>query len=195
MAQHHRIRIRLRGCNEFVEKFPGGSPQAAKDLARSRYPEAQYISWQGSARSDAEEAAAAARVAEREAAYKESYRKQHGWVEGGRTIPTPNVTHSSSTSSSSNNNSSSDSSGAGAVGMLLVGGVALYFVLLVAPIIAGVGSAKLADGMLHQRRWYTRLAGLLLVGSMSFGGTVALQQEFMGSSPFLPSETTEEVSR
>ena len=48
--------------------------------------------------------------------------------------------------------------------------------------------------MLHQRRWHTRLAGLLLV-FMSFGGTVALQQEFMGSSPFLPSETTEEVTR
>ena len=53
---HHRINIKLRGCNEFVEKFPGGSPEAAKSIARSRYPDAIRIEWKGTCRSDAEEA-------------------------------------------------------------------------------------------------------------------------------------------
>ena len=70
--------------------------------------------------------------------------------------------------------------------MLLVGGVALYFVLLVTPIIAGVGSAKLADGMLHQRRWYTRLAGLLLVGSMTSVALLPFSRSSWVAARFCP---------
>ena len=50
MAQGHVIRIRLVGVNEFTEKFPGGSVEDAKKLARVRYPEAKAISWVSAAR-------------------------------------------------------------------------------------------------------------------------------------------------
>ena len=43
----HKIRIRLRGVNDFTEIFPGGSVKDAKALARVRYPEAKAIEWKG----------------------------------------------------------------------------------------------------------------------------------------------------
>ena len=52
---YHKIRIRLHGCNEFTEKFPGGSVEDAKKLAKTRYPDAQYITWLGSTQSDEQE--------------------------------------------------------------------------------------------------------------------------------------------
>ena len=56
MAQFHKILIQLPGCNEFTEKFPGGSPSAAKQLAESRYPNARRVEWKGATISDEEQA-------------------------------------------------------------------------------------------------------------------------------------------
>ena len=70
------ILIQIPGCNEFTEKFPGGSPNAAIELAAIRYPNALRIEWKGTCRSDAEESAAAARNARWEQQTQNHYARQ-----------------------------------------------------------------------------------------------------------------------
>ena len=70
---HHKINIKLRGCNEFVEKFPDGSSDAAKSLARSRYPDAIRIEWKGACQSDDEEPRDEQKRREYRASVQETY--------------------------------------------------------------------------------------------------------------------------
>ena len=76
MAQFHKILIQLPGCNEFTEKFPGGSPAAAKQLAESRYPNARRVEWKGSTQSDAEEAATAKFFSDYDKSVQDTYARQ-----------------------------------------------------------------------------------------------------------------------
>lgn len=72
----HKILIQLPGCNEFTEKFPGGSPAAAKELADIRYPNALRIEWKGTCLTDEQENAARAREALWERETQEHYARQ-----------------------------------------------------------------------------------------------------------------------
>lgn len=76
MAQFHKILIQLPGCNEFTEKFPGGSPAAAKELAESRYPNARRVEWKGSTMSDAEQARSDKWFADYEKSVQDTYARQ-----------------------------------------------------------------------------------------------------------------------
>ena len=76
MAQFHKILIQLPGCNEFTEKFPGGSPSAAKQLAESRYPNAKRVEWKGATISDAEQARSDKFFSDYDKSVQETYARQ-----------------------------------------------------------------------------------------------------------------------
>ena len=72
----HKILIQLPGCNEFTEKFPGGSPSDAKLLAEARYPNARRIEWKGTTMSDEEQARSDKFFSDYEKSVQDTYARQ-----------------------------------------------------------------------------------------------------------------------
>lgn len=178
---YHKIRIRLRGCNEFTEKFPGGSVADAKALAKSRYPDAQYISWIGGAVSDEQE--------ERNRQWSIDYKKkvdennERVFGKSGRNVDDFQVDNSESYSTGGGRVSSaaSDIAGMG----LIVGGfvflVILSIIIIFAPVVAFVGTGKMAYGQVRKlniKTVYTILI-TLAISTGAGAGTHRLQQEYM----------------
>ena len=122
MAQFHKILIQLPGCNEFTEKFPGGSPAAAKQLAASRYLNAKRIEWKGSTQSDEEEAATAKFFADYDKSVQDTYARQAAQTaatwEHQRQLDARCATRSVSAPSAS-------SDGGSVVGLAILGAIGL----------------------------------------------------------------------
>ena len=178
------IRIRIPGENEFIEEFRGPTPEAAKDRARIRYPDAAKISWVGGYNAPKEEKQRAVRNVP---------------AAGGNAPAATGYTVSAGNAKREYNED--DEFGWEVVGFLFkwgtisfVGFWALVILYMFSPIIAGVGSAKVADKVLHQTPWHSRLVGLVLVGFVGFTGTSFLQQEYAGSTLFLPEANIEQVA-
>lgn len=189
---YHRIRIRLRGCNEFTEKFQGGSVADAKALARSRYPDAQYISWIGTAQSDEQE--------EKNRQWSIDYKKkvdennERVFGQSGRNAEQSisNVSHSNS-----NISPSSGGGGNGCGTILVVGFVGIAVAVVTLPLIAAVWTGKFTFGKARERGMKMPLTLLLTLLASSGGmfGTVALYDKLAQDSETLPSQSYVEFIR
>ena len=119
----HTILIKLPGCNEFTEKFPGGSPNDAKIIAQGRYPNAQRIEWKGTCRSDAEDAAAAKWQADYNQSVQDTYARQS--AQTATTWQNQRELDARNNASSSTNNSGGGSSTGGLliIGLCVIGAI------------------------------------------------------------------------
>ena len=186
MSQYQRVRIRLRGCNEFTEKFPASSVSDAVNLAKVRYPEAQHISWAGSCRSPEDEA----RSQEFFADYKRKVDENNERVFGvsGRNAdqgPVSGTTHSIYDNGGGGGNVVGNTAGSIAGLGLWAGGFVVIliigFIVLFAPIIAFAGTGKLAYGQVKKLNIKT-IYTIILTLALSTGagvGTFKLQQEYL----------------
>lgn len=122
MAQFHKILIQLPGCNEFTEKFPGGSPSAAKQLAESRYPNARRVEWKGSTQSDAEEAATSKFFSDYDKSVQDTYARQ-----AAQTAATweHQRQHDAQIATRSVRSNSADVDGGSVAGLLILGAIGL----------------------------------------------------------------------
>ena len=184
MSQYQRVRIRLRGCNEFTEKFPASSVSDAVNLAKVRYPEAQHISWAGSCRSPEDEARSQQFFADCKRKTDETNERVFGV--SGRNA---DVGHISGETYSTNSSGGGGGGGGGGGSIadlgLVAGGIVVFFIIgfvvLFAPVIAFYGTSKLAYGQvkkLNIKTVYTILITLAL-STGSGVGTFKLQQEYM----------------
>ena len=179
MAQTMKVRIRLRGGNEFNEKFPATSVSDAVELAWVRYPNAQHISWVGQCKSDRQEEQDRERLREEQRRQKEYEYKgnQFSSVSGSSSV------YSSSSSSSSGRSDLGDDV-AGVAAMLWLGWQFLKvgtFVLF-APAFAAWWSAKAFQNQVEWRLNTKLHMSILLsigIGATSFVGTEMLQKEYM----------------
>lgn len=186
MSQYQKVRIRLRGCNEFQEKFPASSVVDAVNLAKCRYPDAQHISWVGSCRSDEDEAKSEQFFAD----YKRKVDENNERVFGvsGRNAdqgPVSGTTHSIYDNGGGGGNSGGNPVSSIADMGLVVGGFVVIliigFIVMFAPIIAFVGTGKLAYGQVKKLNIKT-IYTIILTLALSTGagvGTFKLQQEYM----------------
>ena len=186
MSQYQKVRIRLRGCNEFQEKFPASSVVDAVNLAKCRYPDAQHISWVGSCRSDEDEAKSEQFFAD----YKRKVDENNERVFGvsGRNAdqgPVSGTTHSIYDNGGGGGNSGGNVAGSIADMGLVVGGFVVMliigFIVMFAPIIAFVGTGKLAYGQVKKLNIKT-IYTIILTLALSTGagaGTFKLQQEYL----------------
>lgn len=186
MSQYQKVRIRLRGCNEFQEKFPASSVVDAVNLAKCRYPDAQHISWVGSCRSDEDEAKSEQFFAD----YKRKVDENNERVFGvsGRNAdqgPVSGTTHSIYDNGGGGGNSGGNPVSSIADMGLVVGGFVVIliigFIVMFAPIIAFVGTGKLAYGQVKKLNIKT-IYTIILTLALSTGagvGTFKLQQEYL----------------
>ena len=186
MSQYQKVRIRLRGCNEFQEKFPASSVVDAVNLAKCRYPDAQHISWVGSCRSDEDEAKSEQFFAD----YKRKVDENNERVFGvsGRNAdqgPVSGTTHSIYDNGGGGGNSGGNPVSSIADMGLVVGGFVVMliigFIVMFAPIIAFVGTGKLAYGQVKKLNIKT-IYTIILTLALSTGagvGTFKLQQEYL----------------
>lgn len=181
---YHNIRIRLRGCNEFTEKFPGGSVEDAKRLAKTRYPDAQYISWVGSTQSDEQEAKNRQWAIE----YKKKVDENNERVFGQSGQQPQSVSYSSS---SSNVEYDNDTDGNGLGFTLVAGFFGLVIIIVILPLIAAGWTGKFAFGKARERGMKMPLTLLLtlLASSGSLFGTVAIYDKLGQESEQLPSQS------
>ena len=185
MSQYQKVRIRLRGCNEFQEKFPASSVVDAVNLAKCRYPEAQHISWVGSCRSDEDEAKSEQFFADYKRKVDENNERVFG-VSGrnadqGPVSGTTFSTNSSGGGGNSVGNAAGSIAGLGLLGGGLVVVIIIGFIVMFAPIIAFVGTGKLAYGQVKKLNIKT-VYTIILTLALSTGagvGTFKLQQEYL----------------
>ena len=185
MSQYQRVRIRLRGCNEFQEKFPASSVSDAVNLAKVRYPEAQHISWAGSCRSDEDEAKSEQFFADYKRKVDENNERVFG--QSGRNADVGHISGTTYSTNSSGGGGNVVSNAAGSVaGMGLIGGfivvsLVFYLTVLFAPVIAFVGTGKLAYGQvkkLNIKTIYTILITLAISAGASVG-TYKVQEKYI----------------
>ena len=185
MSQYQKVRIRLRGCNEFQEKFPASSVVDAVNLAKCRYPDAQHISWVGSCRSDEDEAKSEQFFAD----YKRKVDENNERVFGvsGRNAdqgPVSGTTHSIYDNGGGGNSGGNPVSSIAGLGLWAGGFVVMLiigFIVMFAPIIAFVGTGKLAYGQVKKLNIKT-IYTIILTLALSTGagvGTFKLQQEYL----------------
>ena len=175
------IRIRIPGENEFIEEFRGPTPEAAKDRARIRYPDAAKITWVGGAKDNSMDEF----FADNARKVKENNERVFG-VSGRNADNGSILDNAKSVVSSVNKAGNSTGDDAtfivwcikwGGIGFLTL--LIVYAAIITAPVIAAAGSAKVADKALSKGHWHSRVIGLLLVGFVGFTGTAMLQQEYM----------------
>lgn len=184
MSQTQKVRIRLRGGNEFQEKFPATSRTDAINLAEARYPDAQHISWVGSCQSDEEEANTKQFFADYKRKVDENNERVFG--QSGRNADQGPVSGTSYSIYDDDNSGSGGGVVDGIVGLgFWVGGFVVLliigFMVMFAPVIAFFGTSKLAYGQvkkLNIKTIYTILITLAL-STGSGVGTYKLQQEHM----------------
>ena len=185
MSQYQRVRIRLRGCNEFTEKFPASSVSDAVNLAKVRYPEAQHISWAGSCRSPEDESRTQQFFADCKRKTDETNERVFG-VSGRNADqgPVSGTTYSTSSSGGGGNSVGNTAGGVADMGLVVGGFVVILiigFIVMFAPIIAFVGTGKLAYGQVKKLNIKT-IYTIILTLALSTGagvGTFKLQQEYL----------------
>ena len=156
----HNVRIHISGVNAFTEQFPGGSPAAAKQLAKTRYPNATRVDWQG--------AVAAPRQEMQPIAQDPNDRRNINDLKMDaphNPITLPKV--------------EAPQSGGGCAVALIAGGAAVGLAVFFAPVIAAVGTGRIANKGTRGRGLKTRVAATLLAGVAACAGTAALQKEYM----------------
>ena len=160
----HKLSIRLRGCNTFTEKFPGGSVNDALRLAAQRYPEAQNIHWLGETQTDEQEAHAASFFADVKRRTDETNARVFGQQNN-------NTVHNDGGYDTNTNNNTGD---AASLGLLAGCGVAVAAVgvaVLTFPVIVGGATAKVALGASEGVR--RGFAPWLLTAALAFAGGTA----------------------
>lgn len=183
MSQWMNVRIRLKGGNEFKERFPATSVNDAIELAQTRYPNAQHISWVGSAMSPQAEADNKQFMDDLRRKTNENNERVFG--QSGRSVndtaPVQGTTYSTQSSSGGVSGTVSNVAGMGLVGGGFVVLLILGFLVMFFPLVTSYCTGKFAYKCvrkLNLKVYWTILISLC-IGASSGVAAFQLQQNYM----------------